>query len=86
MNMYKCFLDLDVWPAQAVVKVDDTDVGIDEGIAAGCWTVGLALSGNEAGLTPRKSRRWRPTRWLQSGIVGQRRSSRKASGKVILVP
>ena len=51
MNMYKCFLDLDVWPAHAVVKVDDTGVGIDEGVLAGCWTVGLALSGNEAGLT-----------------------------------
>ncbi|MFS8046106.1 phosphonoacetaldehyde hydrolase [Rhizobium sp. BR 314] len=51
MNMYKCFLDLDVWPASAVIKVDDTGVGIDEGVAAGCWTVGVALSGNEAGLT-----------------------------------
>lgn len=52
MNMYKCFLDLDVWPASAVVKVDDTGVGIDEGREAGCWTVGVALSGNEAGVTP----------------------------------
>jgi phosphonoacetaldehyde hydrolase len=54
MNMYKCFLDLGVWPASAVVKVDDTDVGIDEGIAAGCWTVGVTLSGNAAGLTPQE--------------------------------
>jgi phosphonoacetaldehyde hydrolase len=51
MNMYRCFLDLGVWPGHAVVKVDDTGVGIDEGVAAGCWTVGVALSGNEAGLT-----------------------------------
>jgi len=51
MNMYRCFLDLDVWPASAVVKVDDTGVGIDEGREAGTWTVGLALSGNEAGVT-----------------------------------
>jgi len=51
MNMYKCFLDLGVWPAHAVVKVDDTGVGIDEGVRAGCWTIGVALSGNEAGLT-----------------------------------
>lgn len=49
MNMYKCFLDLDldVRPAQAVVKVDDTGVGIDEGREAGCWTVGLSLSGKD---------------------------------------
>jgi len=52
MNMYQCFLDLDVWPAHAVVKVDDTGVGIDEGREAGCWTVGVSLSGNEAGVTP----------------------------------
>ncbi|PRC92777.1 phosphonoacetaldehyde hydrolase [Solimicrobium silvestre] len=35
----------------ACVKVDDTTPGIEEGLAAGMWTVGLALSGNEVGLT-----------------------------------
>jgi phosphonoacetaldehyde hydrolase len=50
MMMYKCFLDLQVWPASAVVKVDDTVPGILEGRAAGSWTVGLALSGNAAGI------------------------------------
>ncbi|GMB82010.1 hypothetical protein NN6n1_27930 [Shinella zoogloeoides] len=34
------------------MKEDDTGVGIDEGREAGCWTVGVALSGNEAGVTP----------------------------------
>ena len=57
MNMYQCFLDLGVWPAHAVVKVDDTGVGIDEGVRAGCWTIGVALSGNEAGLTVDEVRR-----------------------------
>lgn len=52
MNMYRTFLDLGVWPASGVVKVDDTGVGIAEGVHAGCWTVGVALSGNEAGLSP----------------------------------
>lgn len=51
MMMYKCFLDLDVWPAAAVVKVDDTEAGIAEGIASGSWTVGVALSGNATGLS-----------------------------------
>lgn len=49
--MYKTFLDLGVWPGAAVVKLDDTDVGIAEGLAAGCWTVGAALSGNSCGLS-----------------------------------
>lgn len=33
------------------VKVDDSAPGIYEGHNAGMWTVGLALSGNESGLT-----------------------------------
>jgi phosphonoacetaldehyde hydrolase len=49
--MYKCFLDLDVGPASSVVKVDDTEAGIAEGLAAGCWTVGVTLSGNAVGLS-----------------------------------
>jgi len=52
MMMYRCFLDLDVWPAAAVVKVDDTAPGIAEGLAAGAWTVAVALSGNAMGLSP----------------------------------
>jgi phosphonoacetaldehyde hydrolase len=52
MNMYQCFIELDVWPASAVIKVDDTEPGIAEGVAAGCLTVGVALSGNAVGKTP----------------------------------
>ncbi|ROS05429.1 phosphonoacetaldehyde hydrolase [Sinobacterium caligoides] len=33
------------------VKIDDSAPGISEGLNAGMWTVGLTLSGNEAGLT-----------------------------------
>lgn len=51
LMMYRCFADLGVWPACTVVKVDDTGVGIKEGINAGTWTVGLALSGNAVGLS-----------------------------------
>ncbi|MEM8703802.1 MAG: phosphonoacetaldehyde hydrolase, partial [Pseudomonadota bacterium] len=35
-----------------VIKVDDTEPGIAEGVAAGCLTVGVALSGNYAGKAP----------------------------------
>jgi phosphonoacetaldehyde hydrolase len=52
MMMYRTFLDLGVWPAWSVVKVDDTGVGIGEGLNAGCWTVGVAVSGNAFGLNP----------------------------------
>ena len=33
------------------MKVDDTEPGIAEGINAGCWTVGVALTGNAVGLS-----------------------------------
>lgn len=52
LAMYKCFVELGVYPPQAVVKVDDTAPGIAEGVAAGCLTVGVALSGNHVGKTP----------------------------------
>lgn len=52
LMMYRTFLDLGVWPASTVVKVDDTEVGIAEGLNAGCWTVGVALTGNVFGLNP----------------------------------
>ncbi|GAB5471330.1 MAG: phosphonoacetaldehyde hydrolase [Rhodospirillales bacterium] len=35
----------------ACVKIDDTVAGIEEGLNAGFWTVGLAVSGNETGLS-----------------------------------
>ena len=52
LGMYKCFVDLAVYPPSAVIKVDDTEPGIGEGVAAGCVTVGVALSGNYVGKTP----------------------------------
>lgn len=51
LMMWYAMAKLGVWPADRVVKVDDTPVGIGEGVAAGTWTVGVALTGNIAGLT-----------------------------------
>ena len=52
LMMYQCFVALGVWPAAAVVKVDDTAPGIEEATAAGSWAVGVAMSGNAVGLAP----------------------------------
>ena len=49
--LYKAFLDLGVWPAWSCVKVDDTEVGIKEGLNGGTWTVGVAVTGNVFGLS-----------------------------------
>lgn len=48
--LLKNMLELEVGAVQAVVKVDDTLTGIEEGLNAGCWTVGIAVTGNEIGL------------------------------------
>lgn len=37
-------------PIASLVKVDDTADGVMEGVAAGCWSVGLAKTGNYVGL------------------------------------
>lgn len=50
---YMCLrnaIELGVTTVHACVKVDDTCPGIEEGLNAAMWTVGLACSGNEVGL------------------------------------
>jgi len=44
-------LELGATDVRACVKVDDTVPGIEEGLAAGMWCVGIVLSGNEVGLS-----------------------------------
>jgi phosphonoacetaldehyde hydrolase len=48
---WAALIALDAWPARCCIKVDDAPVGIVEGREAGCWTVGLAGSGNGMGLS-----------------------------------
>ena len=50
LMIYKACAELGVWPLSRVVKVDDAEVGIGEGKAAGAFTVGVA-SGNAVGLS-----------------------------------
>eukprot|EP01037_Dinobryon_pediforme_P009357 gene9357-9437_t len=51
LMMWHAMAHMGVWPAETVVKVDDTTPGIGEGLAAGTWNIGLALSGNACGLS-----------------------------------
>jgi phosphonoacetaldehyde hydrolase len=51
LMIYKACADLGVWPLSRVIKVDDAEVGVAEGRNAGCFTVGVAASGNLAGPT-----------------------------------
>ena len=51
LQMWHAMATMGVWPASGVLKLDDTPPGIREARAAGCWAVGVALTGNIAGLT-----------------------------------
>jgi phosphonoacetaldehyde hydrolase len=51
LMIYKTCAELGVWPLSRVVKVDDAEAGVAEGRAAGCFTVGVAASGNGMGLS-----------------------------------
>jgi phosphonoacetaldehyde hydrolase len=50
LPMWKVLSELAAYPAWHTVKVDDAVVGIEEGRAAGAWTIGIAASGNGVGL------------------------------------
>jgi phosphonoacetaldehyde hydrolase len=68
LMIYKACAELGVWPLSRVVKVDDAEVGIAEGKAAGAFTVGVA-SGNALGLSLEE---------LESPPVGARKQAREA--------
>jgi phosphonoacetaldehyde hydrolase len=50
LMVWKALVEMGTWPARACVKVDDAEVGMGEGREAGCWTIGVAASGNGVGL------------------------------------
>lgn len=48
---FKTLIDMGVHPVEAVVKIGDTVVDIEEGLNGGMWAVGVAVTGNEVGLS-----------------------------------
>jgi len=44
-------MDMQIYPFESCVKVGDTIPDIYEGLNAGMWSIGLAMTGNELGLT-----------------------------------
>jgi phosphonoacetaldehyde hydrolase len=51
LMVWQALVKLDAWPARQCAKVDDAEVGVEEGRAAGVWTIGVAASGNGVGLS-----------------------------------
>jgi phosphonoacetaldehyde hydrolase len=48
--LLECARQLNAYPVESLVKVDDTVPGILAGLHAGAWTVAIAATGNEVGL------------------------------------
>lgn len=44
--LYKCMENLNIPEIKSVIKIDDTVAGIQEGLNAGCWTVGVVKWSN----------------------------------------
>ena len=49
--IFNCMQNLGVYPADAVVKIGDTIPDIESGINAGCWSIGVAKTGNMLGIS-----------------------------------
>jgi phosphonoacetaldehyde hydrolase len=49
--IYRTMEALRVFPPEAVVNIGDTPVDIESGLNAGVWSIGVAATGNQMGLT-----------------------------------
>jgi len=47
--IYRIFSDLNITKGSNCIKVDDTIPGLQEGLNAGMWVIGVIFSGNEFG-------------------------------------
>jgi phosphonoacetaldehyde hydrolase len=75
MGMYYCMQQMQINHApHCVVKIDDTAPGIAEGLNAGTWTVGVAISGNALG--------WTHEQWQQADTAQQTQARNQAEEKL----
>lgn len=78
---YMCLknvIELGVTSVEACIKVDDTTVGIEEGLHAGMWTVGVAVTGNEIGLTKEDLQALDPQ--VRTALIARARARLRAAG------
>lgn len=81
--MYANALRLGVWPLSSIVKIGDTPSDIAEGINAGSWTIGVALSGNALGLSVAETAALEPAERAVKFVAA--RDSLRAAGASFVV-
>ena len=70
--LFEAAKQLDVYPMQSIVKVDDTILGVEAGINAGCWSIGITQTGNLLGLSQQEILEMPSTELAQrTATVGQ---------------
>lgn len=84
MGMYACMDAMGLsQQGELVVKVDDTAPGLAEGLNAGCWTVGVAASGNALGWSLAQWQETDPAQ-RQMALAGARRSLLEAGAHEVI--
>ena len=76
-------METKVFPPEAVVKVDDTDVGVEEGLNAGTWAVGISKTGTLVGLNEKEVRATPPKK-LQAMIEEANDKLRRAGAHYVI--
>ena len=75
--------EMRVYPLEAIVKVDDTLPGIDEGLNGGMWTIGITKTGNELGLSEVEVSQLPPDQ-LQRRLAAAERRMRQAGAHYVI--
>lgn len=79
----KNMMETSVFPPAAVVKVDDTVVGVEEGLNAGTWTVGVSKTGTLVGLNEDEIKRT-PPEVLRAKIEAANDKLRRAGAHYVI--
>ena len=76
-------METDVFPPAAVVKVDDTVVGVEEGLNAGTWAVGVSKTGTLVGLNEEEVKNTPPAK-LEAMIEAANDKHRRAGAHYVI--
>lgn len=70
--LYRNLELMNVHPIESVIKVDDTLSGIEEGLAAGCWAVGIAGYSNYMDINSLEEAESLPQRVMERKLANSR--------------
>ena len=81
--IYQAMEALDIYPPEAVVNVGDTPVDIETALNAGVWSVGVAATGNQMGLTEEEIEQLDPEEYVER-LAKARQSLFKAGAHFVI--